>query len=32
MIDAPFVARARSILKIAKALGLVAESAGTGWE
>jgi citrate lyase subunit beta/citryl-CoA lyase len=32
MIDAPFVARAEGILRIAKKLGLVAESAGTGWE
>jgi citrate lyase subunit beta/citryl-CoA lyase len=32
MIDAPFVARAQAILRIAKKLGLVAESAGTGWE
>lgn len=32
MIDAPFVARARSILSIAKKLGLVADSTGTGWE
>jgi citrate lyase beta subunit len=32
MIDAPFVARARAVLAIAGKLGLVAESAGTGWE
>ena len=32
LIDAPFVARARSILAVAKKLGLVTDSAGTGWE
>jgi citrate lyase beta subunit len=32
MIDAPFVARAEAILRIARKLNLVAESAGTGWE
>lgn len=32
MIDAPFVVRAQTILRLAKKLGLVAESAGTGWE
>jgi citrate lyase subunit beta/citryl-CoA lyase len=32
MIDAPFVARAEAILRLAKKLNLIAESAGTGWE
>jgi citrate lyase subunit beta/citryl-CoA lyase len=32
MIDAPFVARARAILRVAEKLGLVAREAGTGWE
>lgn len=32
MIDAPFVARAKAILAVARKLGLVADSAGTGWE
>ncbi|HEX4944273.1 MAG TPA: CoA ester lyase [Usitatibacteraceae bacterium] len=32
MIDAPFVVRAEAILRVARKLGLVAESAGTGWE
>ena len=31
-IDAPFVARAKAILAIARKLGLVADSTGTGWE